>query len=104
MSRYLHRISAILFYLLGASYFVGYLLHRNAMAGPWPLWWMSVADLPLALVALAYGGTSLYLSTKKTDQPQKGKAMLIALPLFLVFILLFLLNYWQILGLPTAEF
>lgn len=104
MSRSLHRLSAFLFYLLGASYFVSYLFYRNEMGAPWPMWWMSIADLPLALVALIYGGTSLYLSTQKTEQAQRVKAILIAIPLFVVFGVLVVLNFWEVLGLPVQQF
>lgn len=103
MTRHVHTISAVLFYLLGASFFGAYLLLRNEIAGGWPVWWMSVADLPLAIVCTLYGGTSLYLSLRK-EKPSKSLAIVIAIPLIALLVFLFVLNFWNVLGLPIAEY
>ncbi|MDD4287169.1 MAG: hypothetical protein PHO20_01880 [Candidatus Peribacteraceae bacterium] len=102
MSSSLHRISAILFYLLAGSFFVSYLLLRNSIGLPWSQWWMNVADLPLALVAVLYGGTSLYRSVKRTEGVSKPLLIVIGVPLLAFFILLIVLNFWSILGLPQV--
>ncbi|MBI3618576.1 hypothetical protein HY213_00905 [Candidatus Peregrinibacteria bacterium] len=62
MLKFLHQLSAVFFYLLGGSFFVAYLFLRNNIGDTWPAWWLQVADLPLALSALMYGGLSLYQS------------------------------------------
>ena len=62
MLKQLHRTSAWLFYLFGVSYFLAYLFWRNEVGDPWPQLWMSIADLPFAVVAMLYGGMSLYRS------------------------------------------
>jgi len=103
MSRFLHRISAILFYLLAGSFFVSYLLLRNSIGLPWSQWWMNVADLPLALVAVLYGGTSLYRSVKRTEGVSIPLLIVIGVPLLAFFTFLIVLNFWNVLGLPTGN-
>lgn len=103
VTRHLHKISAVLFYVLGITFFGAYLLLRNEIAGGWPSWWMAVADLPLAIVCMLYGGTSLYLSLRK-DQPSKSLAIAIGVPLFALFVFIVILNFWTVLGLPIAEY
>ncbi len=103
MSRSLHRISAILFYLLAGSFFVSYLLLRNEIGLPWSQWWLNVADLPLALIASLYGGTSLYRSVKRKDGVSVSLLILIGVPLLAFFTFLVALNFWNVLGLPTGN-
>lgn len=103
MSQSLHRLSAILFYLLAGSFFVSYLLLRNAVGLPWSEWWLKVADLPLALVAALYGGTSLYRSVKRSEGASRPLLILIGLPLLAFFTFLVALNFWNVLGLPTGN-
>ena len=96
MTRYIHNLSAVLFYSLGVSYMVAYVLHFNTLGGFWPAWWMEIADLPFAVVAMLYGGSSLYLSIVKPGQKSYVLAGLIVLPLMLLFSFLFVLNYWDV--------
>ncbi|MFH0851841.1 MAG: hypothetical protein V1876_03780, partial [Candidatus Peregrinibacteria bacterium] len=98
----LHRLSAILFYLLAGSFFVSYLLLRNEIGLPWSEWWLKVADLPLALVAVLYGGTSLYRSVKRSEGISWPLLILIGIPLLAFFTFLVALNFWNVLGLPQA--
>ncbi|MDO8469241.1 MAG: hypothetical protein Q7S29_05815 [Candidatus Peribacter sp.] len=102
MSQSLHRLSAILFYLLAGSFFVSYLLLRNSVGLPWSQWWLKVADLPLALVAVLYGGTSLYRSVKRTEGVSAPLLIMIGIPLLVFFTLLIVLNFWNVLGLPQV--
>ncbi|MDD5041774.1 MAG: hypothetical protein PHX87_05220 [Candidatus Peribacteraceae bacterium] len=102
MSAFLHRLSAILFYLLAGSFFVSYLLLRNGIGLAWPQWWMNIADLPLALVAALYGGSSLYRSVKRTEGVSKPLLIVISIPLLAFFTLLIVLNFWNVLGLPQG--
>ena len=96
MLRDLHRISAALFYLLGTSFFVAYLLFKNLLGGIWPTWWMQVADLPLILSAIVYGGLSLYLSIAKSETKSVTAAIVIGIPLAALFVFLLLLNFWNV--------
>ncbi len=99
MGKTMHRLSGILFYLLGLSYFAAYLLSVNAIGGLWPKWWMSVADLPMALVTCTYGGTSLYGSITSPGHRSWAAIILITLPLTAFFLALVALNYWDALQL-----
>ncbi|MBM3228065.1 hypothetical protein FJZ27_04390 [Candidatus Peribacteria bacterium] len=101
MSRFLQRFTGTCFYLLAGSFFVGYLLLRNSIAGLWPAWWMQVADLPLALFGVLYGGISFYRTIHKGERASWGKIITIAIPLIIIFAALFALNFWVVLGLPT---
>ncbi|MBI1813103.1 hypothetical protein HY285_03510 [Candidatus Peregrinibacteria bacterium] len=87
MLKFLHQLSAIFFSLLGSSFFVAYLLVRNSIGGIWPAWWLQVADLPLALCALMYGGLSLYQSlTIKGHSRALGWTLGVITGIFFLFI------------------
>lgn len=103
MIQYVHKLSAFLFFLLGSSFFGAYLLYRNDIGEGWPRWWLAIADLPLALVAVIYGGTSLYLSLRKPDKGSKVLAAFIIIPLVAIFTVVIVLNFWNVLGLPVGE-
>lgn len=91
--RYLHTLSAILFYILGASAFLAYLLWANAIAAKQSLLWLQSIDLPLEVVALLFGGLSVYQSMTPA-QPSRALALWIAIPLVLVFFLSLFLKFW----------
>lgn len=103
MSSFLHRLSATLFYLLAGSFFLSYLLVRNSVGLPWSQWWLSVGDLPLALAAILYGGTSLYRSIKRREGISWLLLIFIGLPLLAFLTFLIALNFWDVLGLPTGN-
>lgn len=103
MSSFLQRFTGALFYILAGSYFLGYLLLRNSIAGVWPGWWMQVADLPLALAGILYGGTSFYRTVHHGEKASWTKLIVIAIPLIVIFAGLLALNFWTILGLPVAS-
>jgi hypothetical protein len=102
VSHFLQRFTGIFFYLLAGSFFLGYLLLRNSIGGPWPAWWMQVADLPLALMGVLYAGTSFYRTVHRGDKASWGKIVTITIPLLAIFAALFALNFWMVLGLPQA--
>ena len=93
---YLHRLSAILFYLLGGSFFLAYLIQFNNLS-PIGSWWLYVADLPLALVGMLYGGLSLYLSVKPRDKQSPVLFAVIGVPLIVIFSTLLVMNFWVLL-------
>ncbi|PIR48195.1 hypothetical protein COU80_05645 [Candidatus Peregrinibacteria bacterium CG10_big_fil_rev_8_21_14_0_10_55_24] len=103
MSQILHRIAATFFYLLGTSFFVSYLLLVNQMYAQEAAWWLQRADLPLALIAMLYGGTSFYRSLKRTEgkSPVLGTVIFIILAAF--FLTLIVLNFWPVLPFPQGE-
>ena len=92
--RYLHHVSAVLFYLLGILFFTAYVLMHNNM---WPMYaalWLQVADIPFIAVALLYGGLSLYLSVRGNGN-SKLLSWVIGVPLVLVFGALVAFNFWR---------
>ena len=97
-NKFLHSISATLFYLLGISFFGSYLLQRNLLGGLWPKWWMEVADLPLILIAGLFGGTSLYLSLTKGEKRSIIAMIFIGIPLIALFLFFVALNFWEVLS------
>ncbi|MDD5751842.1 MAG: hypothetical protein PHS73_04985 [Candidatus Peribacteraceae bacterium] len=103
MARPVHTLSSFFFYILGSSFFVAYLLYRNQVGAPWPVWWMKVADLPLIGFAFLYGGTSLYGSLKRGEGLSWILALIIGLPLVALFLFLCTLNFWDFLGLPQGS-
>ena len=98
MIRTLQSISGFFFYALGFTFFFSFLFWRNAIAGGWPLWWLQIADLPLLISGLLYGGSSLYLSLKRS---KKGSPVLATLIIFVALLVLFgalTLNFWEQFG------
>ena len=92
---YLHRLSGILFYLLGGSFFLAFMLQYNEI-GIFGGWWLRVADLPLALVGILYGGSSLYLSVKPKNKDSKILMSIIGIPLIMIFFILIVMNFWPV--------
>lgn len=95
MTEYLQKLSGFLFYLLGTSFFLAYLLFYNQFGDAWA-WWLKIADLPLALTGVIYGGTSLYLSVRPREHGSKPLAFIIAIPLTLLFLMLLGMNFWEV--------
>ena len=93
---YLHRLTAVLFYLFAGSFFAAYLLFYNGIGGAFPKWWLMIGDLPLALVAIIYGGTSLYLSVKPKNGDSGSLLMTIFIPLTMIFSALVVMNFWPL--------
>lgn len=96
MIAYLKQLSGFLFYVLGGTFFVAYMLQYNEIT-PYGAWWLRVADLPLILVGLLYGGTSLYMSVKPKSGDSKALCILIGVPLLMIFATLLTMNFWPLL-------
>jgi hypothetical protein len=95
MLTYIHKLSGFLFYLLGGSFFLSFMLHYNHM-GSFGGWWLKVADLPLALAGVIFGGSSLYLSVKPKNKDSKALMTIIGIPLTLLFLSLIVMNFWPV--------
>jgi len=95
MLTYIHKLSGFLFYLLGGSFFLSFMLQYNQI-GSFGGWWLKVADLPLALVGVLYGGSSLYLSVKPKDKGSTSLGFIIGLPLTLLFVSFIVMNFWPV--------
>ncbi|MBI3331633.1 hypothetical protein HYZ99_01595 [Candidatus Peregrinibacteria bacterium] len=94
MSKFLHQLAAVLFYLVGASFFAAYIFLRNDIGPQWAAWWMQVADIPFIAVSIVYGGLSLYLSVSGSGS--KLLPWLIGVPLAVVFVVLVIFNFWLV--------
>jgi len=91
--RFLHTLSAILFYILGAGFFLLIVLDYNGIGEGVARVWMDIADLPLLLSGLLFGGVSLYRSVRSDGDTSHALIVGIALPLGILFILLLLTNF-----------
>ncbi len=90
----LHRLSAILFSVLGLTFACTYILFRNEIAGAWPLWWLQVADLPLLLTGLTYGSISIERSLEQPSHPSRILPYAIFIPAGLLFLFFAIVNFW----------
>ena len=97
----LKSLSGFFFYLLGATFIVAYILYKKAMSPELMLWWLQVADVPLALAALTYAGTSLYKSIVGDHRSLFG-CVLIGVPVLLLFGVVVVLNFWNLLVVTSS--
>lgn len=93
MLRYLHTLSAVLFYVLGSSFFLAYVLMRNGIAADASLAWLRAGDMPLLLSGLLYGGISVYRSIQDDASSSKALMLGILIPLAILFLLLLVVNF-----------
>ena len=93
MLTYLQKLSGFFFYFLGSSFFVAFILLRNDLYAREAAIWMQLADLPLVLSAVIYGGLSLYLSLRAPERPSNILPVLIAIPLALFFGVILVMNF-----------
>lgn len=98
--RFLRPLSAILFSLLGLTFALAYVLFRNEIAGPWPLWWLQVADLPLLLSGLTYGSISIEQSLQQPSAPSRLLPYVIFVLAGLLFLFFATLNFWPAFSSP----
>lgn len=98
-----HSLSAVLFYVLGLSFFVAYIMLRNDAGGVWPGWWMQVADLPTLVAGAVYGGTGMYKSLTMDHRPSRALGLTIGIPLAALTLFLALMNFWGSLPEPGNE-
>lgn len=89
MLRYLHSLSAALFYLVAGSFFVAYLLLHNGMVTRLAAQYLYVGQVPILIVSLLYGGLSVYRSLQGETGASRTLAIIIAFPLALIFLLFF---------------
>ena len=93
MVRYLHTLSAVLFYILGTSFFLAYIFLRNGIMQNNAMEWLNIGDMPLLLTGMLYGGISVYLSIRDDQNHSRGLMIAIGLPLLILFIVLAGLNF-----------
>lgn len=94
MLTFLHQLSGVVFYALGLSFFVAWLLMKNAIVPVPAAVWMQIGDLPLAFSAIVYGGLSLYGSLRSAGKIPTALPWMIGVPLAVFFGLLLVMNFW----------
>lgn len=92
MLRYLHTLSAALFYILAGSFFLAIILIRNGVTTIAETW-LDIADLPLLLAGLIFGCLSLYHSVRSDARTSHALLAGIALPIAILFVLLMIANF-----------
>jgi len=91
--KYLHTLSAALFYILGASFFLAYILLHNSILTGMSGSWLQAGDLPLLLSGLLYGGLSVYRSIQEDDSSSHTLMLAIGIPVAVMFVLFLVLNF-----------
>ena len=94
MVRYLHTLSAILFYILGSSMFVAYVLYVNDIAKVQTGTWLETSDLPLLFMGLLYGGLSVYRSLTNDKKESTVLALSLGIPLLAIFLVFVSLKFF----------
>jgi hypothetical protein len=85
-----------MFYTFGVSFFVAYMFTVNDLFGYLPELWLRIADLPLLLMGMIYGGLSLYLSVTHPKKSSRLVGLVIMIPLILIFLFFVILNFWPL--------
>ncbi len=93
MLRYLHSLSAVLFYLLGGSMFALYQLTYNGIAVTTSMEWMRIGTLPLLLAGMLFGGLSIYQSLAGNEGRSWKIGLLVGLPLLCLFVIFVSINF-----------
>lgn len=93
MLRFLHRLSAWMFYPLGLSFFAAYIAVRQDWAAPLARWWLGVLDLPLLICGLLYGAASVVLSISDDDRPSAVTAWSVLLPAVVILLAVLVVNF-----------
>ncbi|MBU0458721.1 hypothetical protein KJ652_00225 [Patescibacteria group bacterium] len=102
MLQSIHRLSGLLFFLLGSILFAAYLMMHNGVYANESAWWLQRADLPFALVTVLFAGSSLFKSLNPREKRAPILAAFIVIPLIAFFVFVLVLNFWEVLGLPTV--
>lgn len=89
----LHEVSAFYFFILGFAYVFLALAFRNGLIVDWALLFMRLFDIPLALVALIYGGTTLYLQLNENEETVNPWSIVIVAACILLFGLVVFVNF-----------
>jgi hypothetical protein len=91
--RFLHTLSAILFYVLAGLFFLALILARNDIAAHGSRVWLDISDLPLLCSGLMFGGLSLYRSIRRDEDMSHALLAGIALPLLILFAIFLIANF-----------
>jgi hypothetical protein len=89
----LHDVSAIYFFILAFVYVFAVLAFRNGFMPDLMLTAIRILDVPFALTALIYGGTTIYLQTEREDEEASPWAMIIFAICLLLFGFVVFMNF-----------
>lgn len=92
----LQKTAGAVFFLLGTSFFVAYVLLRNGVFVNEAAVWMQAADLPLAGSAVTYAGVSVYAGLRDPKKRSLPLALAVAVPLALFFATVVAMNFWPV--------
>ena len=93
MLRYLHGLSATLFYVLAGGMFLAYVFYHNNIAVAWTRPFLYAGQLPLFIVGVLYGGLSVYRSLTDDAGHSRGLAIVIGVPLMILFVTFLVLRF-----------
>ncbi len=93
MLRYLHSLSAWLFYLLAGAFFAAYILYHNDILARTAGQFLYIGQLPLLIASLLYGGLSVYQSIRGEESTSRTLGIIITLPLAVLFLLFLMIRF-----------
>jgi hypothetical protein len=86
MEQHLHRASAVIFYVLGSTFFLAAVLMRNDIWPTMSYWWLRIADLPFLFAGMVYGGMSVERSLRDAQGKRSMTVLMtITVPLIAIF-------------------
>lgn len=88
-----HEVSAIYFFIFAFVYIFAILAFRNQVAADTAMIVMRISDIPFALVALLYGGSTLYLQLNENEDVATAWSIIIAAVCILLFALVVFANF-----------
>ena len=86
MLPFFRSLAAVCFYVLGTTFILAYVFQQRGTGGGWPLWWLQVADLPLLLAGIVFGGASVVLSVEHDHGLSCSARLIVAFPLIAFFL------------------
>lgn len=89
----LHEVSAIFFFILAFAAVAAGLSLRNDWAAAEALLLLRVIDVPLAMIGLLYGGTTLYLQMNENQESASPWSIIISAACILLFGLAVFMNF-----------
>lgn len=96
MLHFLHKLSAVLFTLLGLALFGAEVLWRQNLWMPWSRVLLTTIPLPLIAVGLLYGGLSIVLSSQEGKGRESFLTPVIGVACLILFAIFALLRLWPL--------
>lgn len=96
MLHFLHKLSAVLFTLLGTALFVMEVLWRQNVLMPWSQVALTTIPTPLLAVGLLYGGLSIVVSVRERQSRAAVVGVIVGLLCLVLFVAFSLLRLWPL--------